>query len=58
MHNLTHTVVLNKTEDHKAQERLFRMSPLSSKMQEDTEGDEQNSHSPHTRFHLDQSINS
>jgi len=34
------------------------MSPLSSKMHEDTEGDEQNSQSPHNRFNLDQSINS
>ena len=48
---LTLTVSVNQ-DNH--QERLFRLSPLSSKMQEDTEGEEGSSH---RNFFMDQSIN-
>lgn len=48
---LTLTVSVNQ-DNH--QERLFRLSPLSSKMQEDTEGEEGSSH---RNFLMDQSIN-
>lgn len=41
--------------DHNGQERLFRLSPLSSKMQEDTDGDEQST--SQRFFNLNQSIN-
>ena len=40
--------------DHN-QERLFRLSPLSSKMQEDTDGEEQSN--SQRLFNLNQSIN-
>ena len=51
--NNTLALTVSVNQDHH-QERLFRLSPLSSKMQEDTEGE---GGSSHRNFFMNQSIN-
>ena len=54
-HTNTMSLTVSVNPDHNGQERLFRLSPLSSKMQEDTDGEEQST--SQRFFNLNQSIN-